>query len=145
MTTISKHFDIDYGHCLSLSYPSKCVSVHGHSGRVTLEFSGLPSPETGMVRDYSSFPRALVAELDHKFLVPTRFLEKSPDSEWWVKYGEHRYLILPPEDIYELEGCVNSTAEEIARHLFERLKAEGYDVSRVTFSETAATKAVYPE
>lgn len=139
---ISKDFSLDYAHILELGYPSACTRLHGHTARVTLVFVG-PVNDDGMVRDYTTLPKEIVMQMDHRFVVPSLFIRKNHPDEWTVRYGGREFT-LPPSDIYEINGK-NSTAEEIARSLFETLVAAGYsDLVSVTFSETAATKACYP-
>jgi 6-pyruvoyl-tetrahydropterin synthase len=143
MMRISKEFKLDYAHLLMLNYSSACQRLHGHSATITLEFDGVLDGH-GMIRDYTSLPKAILMEMDHKFVVPSQFIEKNHPDEWLIRYGGREFT-LPPGDIYQLPNSPNSTAECIARHLYDRLINAGYsDLVSVTFSETAATKAVCP-
>ena len=143
---ISKTFSVDAAHCLALPYESKCRNLHGHTYRITLTMEGAAIPGTGMVADYTRFPKDVVMQLDHKMLVAQKHVRPLPGESSTMAHaiiGPHS-LVLGHESVFIMPGIENTTAEEIARYLYEKLVQVNHLIVSVSVSETEATTAVYP-
>ncbi|WOI57720.1 6-pyruvoyl tetrahydropterin synthase family protein [Palleronia sp. LCG004] len=112
---IRKEFHFSASHRLShLPDDHPCARLHGHNYVVVVELSAeAPGPD-GFVRDY----RELAAFKDH--------IDETLD---------HRHL----DDVLD----VPSTAENLARHLFDWCAARWPETSAVAVSETPKTWAEY--
>ncbi|RUL84318.1 6-pyruvoyl trahydropterin synthase family protein [Tautonia sociabilis] len=113
------------GHFITFN-GDECERIHGHNWRVAVEVDG-PLDENHYVFDFIALrdlTRALVAELDHRMLLPDR----NPHIRVGV---EGRNVVCRHRDrlwSFPAEECVilpieNTTAERIADHLGDRLRA----------------------
>lgn len=93
----------------------KCGRLHGHSFKVELHVAGPIEPESGWLMDF--------AELKEQFEPLHRRLD-------------HNYL-------NEVEGLENPTSENIARWIWQQLKAGLPQLSRVVVRETCTSGCVY--
>lgn len=66
MYHVIKRFEISGSHSLSLSYPSKCSSLHGHNWIITVRCSSRELNHDGMVVDFSHIKRDISDLLDHR-------------------------------------------------------------------------------
>jgi 6-pyruvoyltetrahydropterin/6-carboxytetrahydropterin synthase len=103
-----------------------CERLHGHNWRVAAELAG-PLDENRYVFDFIALRDALqqlVGELDHRMLLPTRHstIHVSADEREVTATFESRRWVFPREDCVLLP-VVNTTAEEIAAWLADRLRA----------------------
>ncbi len=113
---LSKQFSFEAAHRLPNVPPGhKCARLHGHSFRVEVTVRGPVDPQTGWLMDFG--------ELKAKF----RPLEESLD---------HRFL-------NEIPGLENSTSENIARWIWQKIKPEVPALFAVTVHETCTSKCVY--
>jgi 6-pyruvoyltetrahydropterin/6-carboxytetrahydropterin synthase len=102
-----------------------CERLHGHNWRVAVEVTG-PLDENGYVFDFIALRDAtqqLVAELDHRMLLPTRHPRiqvTADDAEVTARFEQRRW-VFPREDCVLLP-IANTTAELIARWMAERLR-----------------------
>lgn len=117
MFTISKRFDFSAAHHLNgLPSDHPCLRAHGHNYSVTMVLESTLLDPVGFVMDY----RAL-------------------DSfKRWIDEGvDHR-------DLNEVFAPMNPTAENLARHFFERARSLfGPVVCSVSVKETEKTLAEY--
>lgn len=131
MFRVTKEIYFCYGHRL-LNYAGKCRHLHGHNGKavVTIEKPGLDP--LGMAVDFTELKRLIGSwideTLDHKLIL-------------------HRDDPLIPElrhlgEVF-VELDVNPTAENIARLIFNRARAQGLPVVEVTLWETETSFATY--
>jgi len=131
MHKISRQIQFCYGHRL-LNYEGKCKNLHGHNGVavVTLESSNLD--DLGMVADFSDVKKAVLPWIDQEF--------------------DHRMLLHKDDPLVPLLKAqgdpvkvldVNPTAENIARLIFDHVKAAGFPVSDVVLWETPNCSASY--
>jgi 6-pyruvoyl tetrahydropterin synthase/QueD family protein len=101
--------------------------LHGHNYAVVVECEG-PLAQDGWVVDFGYLKRImkrLCDELDHKFLLQrsSGLLSASErDDAWEIVAGGRRY-VFPKSDVLALP-ITNSTAEQLAGWLHERLCAE---------------------
>ena len=144
------HFDA--AHFLT-DYHGKCENLHGHRWRVvaTIEVAELQGAEAGghlrddgtygadgterdMVVDFGAFKRIVgevADELDHTFLVEEGSL--SPATVAALEAEGFKLTMLP----------FRTTAENLARHVFERLAERDLPISQVEVDETPNNRAFY--
>ena len=127
----------DSAHFLT-DYYGKCENLHGHRWRVevTLEQANLQTEGTmrDMVLDFGVFKKAVRAEaelLDHTFLIEEGSLK--PQTIAALEAEGFSLTILP----------FRTTAENLARYLFERLSSQGFPVKTVEVDETPNNRALY--
>ncbi len=139
MYTIETYGKFDSAHFLK-DYEGKCANIHGHRWEVkvsvsteTLEEEG---PYRGMVIDFSLLKDILRKEtkrLDHSLIIEEGSLkEKTLEA---LNEEGFRIITFP----------FRPTAENFAHHFYTYLKEAGYDVTKVTVSETPNNKASYEE
>ena len=131
MYQISKEFRFEAAHRL-LGHP-KCGRLHGHSYRVvvTLQASEL---REGMVEDYADLSEIkdwIDAHLDHRYIVSNE-LVRAVDMYERVNPDENAYL-----------DVERSTAECLAKHLFDTFVKRFPMLTEITVCETANTTATY--
>ena len=68
MYYVRKRLEISAAHHLSLSYESKCTSLHGHNWIITVECRSKELNADGMVVDFTEIKRRIVDSLDHRVL-----------------------------------------------------------------------------
>ena len=68
MYYIQKTMEVAASHSLTLSYPSKCTSLHGHNWRITVYCRAAELNADGMVCDFSHIKQQILGRLDHKNL-----------------------------------------------------------------------------
>ena len=91
--TVKDHFDA--AHSLT-GYPGQCANLHGHTWDVEVSIEGTELDEIGILYDFKTLKRdlaAILANFDHKYL----------------------------NDVALFDG-LNSTAENMARIIFEQLE-----------------------
>jgi 6-pyruvoyltetrahydropterin/6-carboxytetrahydropterin synthase len=118
MFTIEKEFSFEASHHLpQMPDGHKCKRPHGHSYRVIVELQAEQLNEsTGFVRDFGDL---------------------SEIKEWIDENFDH-------EDLAQvLGGGEYTTAEMLARIIFNRWKKSFPELSAVTVCETAKTRATY--
>lgn len=116
MYRIWKSFHFSASHVLkSLPEDHPCARLHGHNYVVEVELSGAQLDEHGFVRDYR--------ELD----ALKQYIDNTLD---------HRHL-------NDVLGDDNTTAEKLARHLFDWCKSRWPETSAVRVSETPRSMAEY--
>ena len=68
MYTVKKTFEISAAHSLTLSYESKCESLHGHNWIIVAWCRSEKLNQDGMVVDFSRIKKQVQDKLDHKNL-----------------------------------------------------------------------------
>ena len=115
MFRIKKEFHFSASHQLShLPAGHQCANLHGHNYIAVVELSAADLNEDGFVRDY---------------------LELKPLKDYIDECFDHRHL----NDVLN----VHTTAENIAKHLYDWCKARWPETSSVAVSETPKTWAEY--
>ena len=113
------------GHFITMG-GGTCERLHGHTYRVAAEVQG-PLDENQCVVDFlavHSALKAIVAELDHRMLLPTRhptLRVLSQAGEIEVTWADRRWVF--PQDDCLLLPIANTTTELLAQHVGERLLA----------------------
>ena len=131
MYTITKEVHFCYGHRL-LQHKGKCRHLHGHNATAVIRLESEQLDAMGMVCDFSDIgayvKHWINTELDHNMLM------------------DHNDPLLPllqeaGERVYVMEN--NPTAENIAKLIFDYVKAGGFPVVEVSIFETASALASY--
>ncbi|WP_040975922.1 6-carboxytetrahydropterin synthase QueD [Necropsobacter massiliensis] len=141
MFKVSKEFSFDMAHLLD-GHDGKCQNLHGHTYKLQVEIAGDLHPQgakKGMVIDFTDLKAVvdalILAPMDHAFIYDT----SSP--------RECRIAALLQELNSKTFGMpTRTTAEEIARFIFQRLKREaGLPVSAIRLWETPTSFCAYDE
>ena len=113
---IWKEFRFEAAHLLpNLPEGHKCRRLHGHSYRVRIYVEGELDENLGWIIDFADIKAAFKPILDQL---------------------DHHYL-------NEIEGLENSTAEVIARWIWDQLKPRLPILSRVEIGETCTSGCIY--
>lgn len=113
---IFKDFSIESAHRLpNVPEGHKCARLHGHSFHVRVYVAGPLHPQLGWVTDFADIKSAC------------KPIEEALD---------HRYL-------NEIPGLENPTSENLARWIWQRLKPELPELSRVRIMETCTSGCEY--
>lgn len=129
----------DGAHFLS-NYEGKCSNIHGHRWNVEADVVTENLIEygqnAGMVQDFSDVKVALkriVDEYDHALIIERDSMRP-------------KTLECLDEDGFKIVTVdFRTTAENFAYNIFLDLKANGYNVRRVTVYETPNNAAIYEE
>lgn len=129
----------DSAHFLS-GYHGKCSNLHGHHWvvEVVIQDSVLQAQgeKRGMIMDFGDLKnevRSLAEHYDHALLYEWNTLRKATVDA--LKAENFRLIELP----------FRPTAENLAKHFFEQLKAKELPVHSVTVYETPDNAAVFEE
>lgn len=131
MFHITREIHFCYGHRL-LNYEGKCKHLHGHNGKAVIKLRSEALDSRGMVLDFSEIKRSVAAwideALDHRMILH----RDDPAAPLLSQLGEPLFLV-----------DFNPTAENIARLIYERAKAQGLPVVEVQLWETPKCCAAY--
>lgn len=115
MYVIEKEFHFSASHQLSgLPDGHQCSRLHGHNYIIVVELRSAALDHVGFVVDYG---------------------ELKPLKEYIDSTLDHRHL----NDVFDF----NTTAENIAKHLFEWCRKQWHETYAVRVSETPKTWATY--
>jgi len=113
---IFKEFTFDAAHSLpNVPEGHKCGRLHGHTYRVQIHVTGDVAPDTGWVMDFGDVKKAFQPIYDQL---------------------DHYFL-------NEIEGLENSTSENIARWIWQRLKPALPQLSKIVIWETCTAGCSY--
>lgn len=131
MYTVLKEIHFCYGHRL-LDYNGKCAHPHGHNGKIEIELEADTLDKRGMVYDFGD-----IKEIVH------RWVDRELDHRMILQKGDPLIPLLRGlnEPLYEMDD--NPTAECLARLIFNQARSQGLPIKRVTFWETASSRASY--
>lgn len=137
-TLISEH-SFDAAHFLK-GYEGKCSNIHGHRWRVVVEiFSETLKTDAhtgGMLVDFDELKEAIKTEvdyLDHCLLIEKNSLKPKT------------YEALMEEGVRIVEMSFRTTAENFSKYFYDKIKAKGYQVKKVSVYETPNNCATYSE
>ncbi|WP_373768040.1 6-carboxytetrahydropterin synthase QueD [Glaesserella sp.] len=138
MFKIAKEFSFDMAHMLD-GHDGKCQNLHGHTYTLQVEISGelhADGAKSGMVMDYSDLKAVvkqhILDKMDHAFIYDTT-------SEKECKVAR----LLDSLDSKTLGIPVRTTAEQMAKYIFDTLTAEGLPVSLIRLWETPTSYCEY--
>lgn len=131
MYTVAKTIQFCYGHRL-LDYEGPCRNLHGHNGKVEVEFTTKELNSKGMVFDFREIKQVIKQWIDDH-LDHVMILRRDDPMVPILKERAERF--------YALDS--NPTAESIAKLIFDFAASKNYPVSRVTLWETASSSATY--
>jgi len=113
---IFKEFTFEAAHMLPNVPPGhKCGRLHGHSFRAEIHVEGPVDPTSGWLIDFGDIKKAF--------------------KPLWEQL-DHHYL-------NEIAGLENPTSENLAKWIWERLKPELPELSKIVVRETCTCGAVY--
>lgn len=129
----------DSAHFLS-GYRGKCANIHGHHWVIEVTIYGARLSQSGtsqgMLMDFADVKhevRALAEDFDHALIYEENSLRSATVDALEL---EKFHLIAVP---------FRPTAENFARHFFERLRAKGLPVKSVAVCETPDNCAIYED
>ncbi|WP_273392954.1 6-carboxytetrahydropterin synthase QueD [Actinobacillus porcinus] len=139
MFKVSKEFSFDMAHILD-GHDGKCQNLHGHTYKLQVEVSGdlvADGAKKGMVVDFTDVKRIVKATIldpmDHAFIYDT------------TSERECKIAALLNELNSKTFGIpVRTTAEEMARFMFNRLKDQ-LPISAIRLWETPTSFCEYRE
>ena len=141
MFTLKNEIEFDMAHYLT-GYDGKCANIHGHRYRLIVSVSSEELHEDGhlrsMVDDFSNIKQVLkrVADwFDHKLLIEDND-EGRTIAESFREQGLGFEIVFVD---------YRTTAEEMTRDIFRRIRAEGVNVTEVELFETPTNSCVYSE
>ena len=148
--TIRKLFRVEMAHVLAKADSRGCVStIHGHSYRIELFFTSANLNSDGMVLDFGLVKRKLTNYLkgwDHALVIP----DEDVRADAQLCHGGNRFSSL--ERHHLITGNVrvkqvpyNPTAEEMARDIYQCVKMQFGELSKVRIHETDTGYAEYEE
>ena len=111
----------DYAHILPLV--EKCSVLHGHTSTVMVEIIG--SMRNNLVIDFGDAKRMIketLNEIDHKFFINQKYLQRQDDSHYYVSFEGPRgffNLQLPKSTTYMLSG--EATVENLSLEIIKLL------------------------
>lgn len=113
---IAKTFAFDSAHRLpNVPEGHKCGRLHGHTYRVEVALAGEADPKMGWLVDYG-------------------VIKEKVDP--LIKRLDHSFL-------NEIPGLENSTAENLARWIYDALKPAIPMLASITVHETESTRCIY--
>ncbi|TGZ98325.1 6-carboxytetrahydropterin synthase QueD [Rodentibacter pneumotropicus] len=141
MFKISKEFSFDMAHLLD-GHDGKCQNLHGHTYKLQVEIMGDLSPsgaKKSMVIDFSDLKtivkKAILEPMDHAFIYDETNERESKIAK-----------LLQEVDSKIFGVPFRTTAEELARFIFNRLKYdEKLAVSTIRLWETPTSFCEYSE
>ena len=127
----------DSAHFLT-DYYGKCENLHGHRWRVEVTLAQDELQDAGTMRDmvldfgvFKSAVRGIADELDHTFLVEKGSLK--PETIAALEAEGFSLTVLP----------FRTTAENLARYIFDRLADQDLPVAEGEVDETPNNRAFY--
>lgn len=138
MFKIAKEFSFDMAHMLD-GHDGKCQNLHGHTYKLQVEVAGdlfQDGTKRGMVMDYSDLKSIVKAHIldhmDHAFIYDLH-------SEKECKVAQ--LLMDLDSKVYGIPS--RTTAEEMAKYIFEKLEKVGLPVSLIRLWETPTSYCEY--
>lgn len=130
-------YAFDSAHFLT-DYYGKCENLHGHRWRVVakIEQPALQTEGTmkDMVLDFGVFKKTvkeICDRLDHTFIIEKGSLK--PDTLAALQSEGFNLTVLP----------FRTTAENLAKHIFDELEKRGLPVAEIEVDETPNNRAFY--
>ena len=102
MYTVIKRMEISAAHSLSLSYPSKCEYLHGHTWIITVHCRSKELNTDGMVIDFTHIKQVVKDQLDHRNL--NEVLPFNPTAENIARWICDQFPTCYKVEVQESEG-----------------------------------------
>ncbi|EFM91787.1 6-carboxytetrahydropterin synthase QueD [Actinobacillus pleuropneumoniae] len=138
MFKIAKEFSFDMAHMLD-GHDGKCQNLHGHTYKLQVEVSGdlvAEGAKRSMVMDYADLKSVVKHEIldpmDHAYIYDLNSERESQVAKLLVDLNSKVYGI--PS---------RTTAEEMAKYMFEKLEKVGLPVSLIRLWETPTSYCEY--
>ncbi|MDG6231865.1 6-carboxytetrahydropterin synthase QueD [Glaesserella parasuis] len=138
MFKIAKEFSFDMAHMLD-GHDGKCKNLHGHTYTLQVEIAGelhTDSAKSGMVMDYSDLKAVvkqhILDKMDHAFIY-----DSTSEKECKVA------TLLQSLDSKTFGIPARTTAEQMAKYIFDTLTTEGLPVSLIRLWETPTSYCEY--
>ncbi|WP_419843831.1 6-carboxytetrahydropterin synthase QueD [Actinobacillus pleuropneumoniae] len=138
MFKIAKEFSFDMAHMLDV-HDGKCQNLHGHTYKLQVEVSGdlvAEGAKRSMVMDYADLKSVVKHEIldpmDHAYIYDLNSERESQVAKLLVDLNSKVYGI--PS---------RTTAEEMAKYMFEKLEKVGLPVSLIRLWETPTSYCEY--
>jgi 6-pyruvoyltetrahydropterin/6-carboxytetrahydropterin synthase len=111
-----KTFSFSAAHSLPCVPPGhRCGGMHGHTYRVDIHATGQVDPATGWLMDYGDLKRIVEPIVD----------------------------ALDHQNLNEIPGLANSTSEQIAKYLWDKIAPQIPALSAVTLWESDSARCIY--
>lgn len=140
MFKLKSEIQFDMAHYLS-EYKGKCANIHGHRYKLiaTLKADKLheEGQTRGMVEDFGEFKKALklIADIfDHKLIIEDNAEGREVASKL-KEVNNFEILFLP----------FRTTAEEMSRYIYNKLKEMNFPIYEVELFETPTNSIIYSE
>lgn len=141
MFIIKNEIEFDAAHYLS-GYNGKCGKIHGHRYKLIAKIQSHSLKESGsdrgMVEDFSFIKEALQEIhdcFDHKIIIEDDETGKKLINRLGDMAEIFDYILVP----------YRPTAEEMARDIYNRIKAKGIGIYEVELYETPSNSCIYKE
>ncbi len=138
MFKIAKEFSFDMAHMLD-GHDGKCQNLHGHTYKLQVEVTGNlveAGAKRGMVMDYSDLKaivkREILDPMDHAYIYDLNSERESAVAN---------LLSDLKSKVYGIPS--RTTAEEMAKYMFEKLEKAGLSVSLIRLWETPTSYCEY--
>ncbi|KAE9533637.1 6-carboxytetrahydropterin synthase QueD [Ursidibacter arcticus] len=140
MYKIAKEFSFDMAHMLD-GHDGKCKNLHGHTYTLQVEICGelyAEGAKSGMVMDYSDLKAAvkshILDKMDHAFIYDSTS-EKECKIAALLNELDSKTFAIP----------VRTTAEQMAKYIFDTLTSVGLPVSLIRLWETPTSYCEYSQ
>lgn len=141
MFKLKSEIQFDMAHYLS-EYKGKCANIHGHRYKLiaTLKADKLHEEGQirGMVEDFGEFKKALklIADIfDHKLIIEDNAEGREVALKLKEVNNNFEILFLP----------FRTTAEEMSRYIYNKLKEMNFPIYEVELFETPTNSIIYSE
>lgn len=138
MFKIAKEFSFDMAHMLD-GHDGKCKNLHGHTYTLQVEIRGelhSSGAKNGMVMDYSDLKKVvkshILDQMDHAFIYDSTSEKECKVAEL-LNSLESKTFGIP----------ARTTAEQMAKYIFDTLTQVGLPVSLIRLWETPTSYCEY--
>lgn len=138
MHKIAKEFSFDMAHMLD-GHDGKCQNLHGHTYKLQVEVTGElveSGAKSGMVIDFSDLKavvkREILDKMDHAFIFDSTSERECQVAELLTSLNSKNFGI-----------PMRTTAENMAKYMFDRLQEAGLPVSLIRLWETPTSYCEY--
>lgn len=138
MFKIAKEFSFDMAHMLD-GHDGKCKNLHGHTYTLQVEICGelhSAGAKSGMVMDYSDLKKVvkshILDQMDHAFIYDSTSEKECKVAEL-LNSLESKTFGIP----------ARTTAEQMAKYIFDTLTQVGLPVSLIRLWETPTSYCEY--